>query len=219
MPSIPGYTEPSPRAAEVVIYLVFSPKYGPEHRIFTEEDVQALGGVHAIERLLEDESYWFVRLGLVTGKETASGVTVRTPDIARLSVPCETSWRTGRQNPGFSGTELERQAYRAAFQCVGRMLVGWKQEEDGIVEAYALKALKMNPRRLGSLIRGLQNLEKVHEIVEIIAMKYWYDPSWPEPHMPDELVEAEYSLNIPLQFRRAVGHELISVHVMHLASC
>ena len=53
---------------EVIVYLVLSPNSGPEHRIYSDESIQAAGGIHAIEQSLEQESYWFVRLGQIQGK-------------------------------------------------------------------------------------------------------------------------------------------------------
>ena len=46
---------------EAIVYLVASPESGPHHRIYDDEHIQALGGIHAIEALLEKESYWFAR--------------------------------------------------------------------------------------------------------------------------------------------------------------
>ena len=48
---------------EAIVYFLVSPDGGPQHRIYDDEDIQALGGVHAIEKLLEKESHWFIRLG------------------------------------------------------------------------------------------------------------------------------------------------------------
>ena len=53
---------------EAIVYFVVSRERGPEERIFKEEDVQAEGGVHALEILLEKQSYWFVQLGEVRGE-------------------------------------------------------------------------------------------------------------------------------------------------------
>ena len=100
------------------------------------------------------------------------------------------------------------------------MLDGWKRREDGIVNAYALKALKVSSEQLESLTRGLHTLQKVHEIAEISVIKYWYDPSWLGPQLPDpDLALAEYSFNVPLEFRRTEEPKLISIEVMTMALC
>lgn len=207
------------RDEEVIVYLVFSPESGPAHRIYTEEDIQIYGGIHGIERLLETESYWFVQLGQVCGVWTRNGLTMSSLDIAQLSTPASTEWRLGRCNPAFRSSELEQYTFHAAFKCVERMLEGWKQERDGWVEAYALKALKINSKRLESLTRALQTVKTVYEMAEITVIKYSYDPSWPKPHLPGDLVDGEFSLRIPLQFARSSGQKLISVEVMSLALC
>jgi len=41
------------------VYFVVSPNNGPGYRVYLEDDLQAVGGVHAVERALESESYWF----------------------------------------------------------------------------------------------------------------------------------------------------------------
>ncbi len=45
-----NYPERCPSGTEVVVHLVVSPKLGPRHYIYSEEDIQAWGGIHAIER-------------------------------------------------------------------------------------------------------------------------------------------------------------------------
>jgi hypothetical protein len=204
---------------EVIVYLVLSPNSGPEHRIYSDESIQAAGGIHAIEQSLEQESYWFVRLGQIQGKASPWGITMRDSDIAQLPTPRESVWRLGRRNPAFRASELERHIFRATFQRIEQMLDGWKQEKDGVVDAYALKALRMHPERLSGLTLSLSTVQKVHEVADIEVIKYWYDASWPEPHLPCDLALAEFSLKIPLQFRRTAGQELLSIEIMTMASC
>ena len=160
MTAIDSHERPPRDASEAIVYLVFSPTVGPEYRIFIEEDMQVLGGIHAIERLLEAESYWFVRLGEIRGESTARGFTMSCHDIARLPTPPDSAWQLGRRNPAFRASELERYIFRATFKSVARMLHGWKQQRDGMVEAYALKALKIGSQRLATVSRGLQTLQR-----------------------------------------------------------
>ena len=187
--------------------------------MYSDEDIQVACGVHSIEQSLEQESYWFARLGLIRGEQSASGLTVSDSELVMLPAPSESTWRTGRRNPAFGKSELERYIFRAAFQTIECMLDGWKRQEDGIVDAYALKALKMSSEQLESLTRGLHTLQKVHEIAEISVIKYWYYPSWLEPHLPYDLALGEYSFNVPLEFRRTDELKLISVEVMTMALC
>ena len=205
---------------EMIVYLVVSPKCGTEHRIYGEEDILASGGIHAIEQELGTESYWFAKVGQVQGEETTTGVVIWNHELTQLAVPPEPSWRTGRLNPALRGSAIEREAYRFAFQSINQLLDGWKQIEEGVIEAYCLKQLRLSSDFLKSLVPGLQYLERVHEVAECTILKYWYDPSWPGPHLPGgELTLAEYSLNIPLQFRRTYREEVLSVEVMPLALC
>ncbi len=41
-----------PRKEEAIVYLVVSPAMGRGQRIYTNEDIQALGGIHTIEQHL-----------------------------------------------------------------------------------------------------------------------------------------------------------------------
>jgi hypothetical protein len=144
---------------------------------------------------------------------------LRDADIAPLPTPPESMWRVGRRNPAFRASELGRHVFLATFQRIEKMLDGWKQEDHGVVDAYALKALRMNSERLNALTRSLSTLHKVHEVAEIEVIKYWYDVSWPGPHLPDDLVRAEFSVKIPLQFRRTAEQKLLSIEVMTMALC
>jgi len=99
------------------------------------------------------------------------------------------------------------------------MLSLWKLEEEGTVDAYALKELKLSPQRLTAIMGALNTLKTVQEVVEINVMKYWYDASWPGRPLPCDLVTAEFSLNLPLQFQWSACEKLLDVTVMHLSLC
>jgi hypothetical protein len=204
---------------ELVVYVVLSPDGGPGYRVYTDEDIQVSGGIHGIERVLEQESYWFACLGKILAELGPHGVTFHDPDIAQLPEPSESAWRTGRRNPAFAGSELGRQVFRSTFQAVERLLDSWKQEQDGTVEAYALKELKVSSKTLVSFTNALHSLQRIHEMVEITVMKYWYDPSWSEPHLPTvDLVLAEYSFHVALQVRWSAGMDLM-VEVIPMFLC
>jgi len=89
------------------------------------------------------------------------------------------------------------------------------------VEAYALKELKISPQRLVSLTTGLRALKRVHDVLEVTTVNFWYDSEWrskPVPGDPD-LVLGEYSFKIPLQLRWATDQRLISVEILSAALC
>jgi hypothetical protein len=205
---------------EMVVYLVFSPKWGPGYRLYTDEDIQVSGGIHGIERVLEEESYWFARLGKIWGELGPHGVTFHDSEIAKLPAPLSSAWQIGRSNPAFAGPELGRQVFRSTFQGVERMLDSWKREQNGTVEAYTLKELKIGSDSLVSLTNALHSLQKVHDIVEITVMKYWYDPLWSETHLPsDDVILAEYSFHVPVEMRWSAGEDLIGVEVLQMSLC
>jgi hypothetical protein len=205
---------------EAIVYLVASPESGPRHRIYDDEHIQALGGVHAIEALLEKESYWFARLGEVRGQLGPRGVCYDLSEFAKLRQPAEDAWRIGRRNPAFRASELDRYVFQTIFRATECMLESWKCERDGTVDAYALKELKIKPNRLSSLTRALCSVGMLHDIVEVCLVKYWYDPGWPGPNLPDDdLVIAEYCIRVPVQIRWSGDQKLVHVEVLPLASC
>jgi hypothetical protein len=205
---------------EAIVYFVVSPERGPEHRTFPDEDVQAVGGIHALEMLLEEQSYWFVQLGEVRGKPFPHGVSFPDSEFARLPEPAENKWRVGRRNPAFSGSELERHVFEEAFEAIDRTLDSWKRDQGGSVEVYALKELKISSDRLLALISGLRIAPRVYEIAEITIVKYWYDKNWPQPPMPyDDVVLAEFSIRMPIQVGWSAEDRVVRVDVMSIASC
>lgn len=100
------------------------------------------------------------------------------------------------------------------------MLDSGRTSDGTTVEAYALKELKISAPLLVSLTTGLCALKKVHDLVEVTAVKFWYDSLWLSKPAPiGDLVLAEYSFRIPLQLRWAADHRLISVQILPTASC
>ena len=179
-----------------------------------------MGGVHALERRLENESYWFARMGQISLKLNSDGVTFQDSELAKLPEPLEGAWQTGRLNPAYRQSEVEKRAFQEVFQAIQRMLGSWRTINGTTVESFALKELKISAPRLASLTTGLCALKKVHEFVEVTAVKFWYDSQWLSKPVPiDELVLAEYSFKIPLQLRWAADHHLISVHILRTGSC
>jgi hypothetical protein len=168
--------------------------------------------------MLETESYWFVRLGEIRGEAGPRGVTFSGAELSKLTMPPETAWQIGRRNPGFHRRELEQRVFKATFGAVERLLKSWNSERDGVVDAYALKELKISSECLVSLTNGLHNLQQVHDIARITVMKYWYDATWPDPHEPD-LVLAEYSLDVPFRVQWSTGEEIVNVQVLPLSPC
>jgi hypothetical protein len=206
--------------AEAVVYFVISPLEGPAYRICGDDDLQAVGGVHALERRLENESYWFARMGQISLQLNSDGVTFQDSELAKLPEPLEGAWQTGRLNPAYRQSEVEKRAFQEVFQAIQRMLDSWRTTDGTTVESFALKELKISAPWLVSLTTGLCALKKVHELVEVTAVKFWYDSQWLSKPVPiDELVLAEYSFKVPLQLRWAADHHLISVHILRTASC
>ena len=60
-----------------------------------------------------------------------------------------------------------------------------KLPTEGVVDAYTLKQLNISGKRLARVASALRTSPRVHEIVELSVIKYWYDCSWSEPQFPD----------------------------------
>jgi hypothetical protein len=147
-------------------------------------------------------------------------VTFQDSDLAQLPGPLEEAWQIGRLNPAFGKSEIEKRAFSEAFQAIQRMLDTWKAYEGTTVEAYALKELKISPHRLVSLTTGLCALNRVHDVLEVTTVKFWYDSLWASKPVPGvDLNLAEYSFKIPLQLRWAADQRLISVEILPPALC
>jgi hypothetical protein len=214
-------SEPESKSnTEAIVYFVISPHEGPAYRICGDDDLQALGGVHALERHLENQSYWFARMGQISLNLNPNGATFQDSDLAKLPEPPEDAWQTGRLNPSFGRSEIEKRAFKEVFQAIQRLLDLWRTDDGITVEVYALKELKISTPRLVSLTTGLCALKHVHDLVEVTVVKFWYDSVWLSKPVPiDELALAEYSFKIPLQLRWAADQRLISVQILRIACC
>lgn len=206
--------------AELIVYLVWSAERGPRHRVLSEEVIHAAGGIPAIKREFEKESYWFVCLGRIGGEEeNGCGITFRESASTALPAVPESAWGIGRRNPGFGRPELERLVFKSIFHSVERMFAGWALAEDRVVNAYALKKLRIGSKRLRALLNILNSTGKVYDVISIDVIKYWY-PSSPAPQLPvDETILAEFTLNIPFEVRWSTRDRLISTRVMPISPC
>jgi hypothetical protein len=144
-------SEPESKSnTEAIVYFVISPHEGPAYRICGDDDLQVLGGVHALERHLENQSYWFARMGQISLNLNPNGATFQDSDLAKLPEPPEDAWQTGRLNPSFGRSEIEKRAFKEVFQAIQRLLDLWRTDDGITGEAYALKELKISAARLVS---------------------------------------------------------------------
>jgi hypothetical protein len=95
----------------------------------------------------------------------SDGVTFQDSELAKLPEPPEGTWQTGRLNPAFRQSDIEKRAFQEVFQAIQRMLDSWRTTDGTTVESFALKELKISAPRLVSLTTGLCALKKVHEFV------------------------------------------------------
>jgi hypothetical protein len=203
---------------ELAVYRVISPDRGLSHQVFDEQDIQASGGIHAIERTLERDSYWFIRLGNMDGQADHGGTRYRDFELSSLTVPPRNTWHVGRRNPSFRRPDLERLVFDATFGAVERLLESWSYQENGVVDAYALKELHIGLDCLIAITDGLRNLLRIHGVAGITVVKHWYDPDWPQPHEPD-MILSEFSLDIPYRVQWSAGGNIIDAETLGFSSC
>ena len=53
------------RSEELLVYFAHCPTHGPEHRIYAETNLHTAGSIRAVESVIESETYWFMRLGVI----------------------------------------------------------------------------------------------------------------------------------------------------------
>lgn len=53
------------RSEELLVYFAHCPAHGPEHRIYAETNLHTAGSIRAVESVIESETYWFMRLGVI----------------------------------------------------------------------------------------------------------------------------------------------------------
>lgn len=196
---------------QYTVYFAFCPEHGPEHRFYGEEDVQRLGSVLSIEKEIEAETYWFVRLGtLIARRNSYEGrlshsFTFSEGDIARLPYPPVKDYRVGRGNPAFGRSELELQIFESIFHAVKTRLDNWKSKgDDGLDEGYAVKKLKITSDRISELATTLAATGTAIETIEITVLQYLYDEKCARQILTedDALDELPFVAVVELQSRR-----------------
>ena len=106
-------------------------------------------------------------MGQISLNLSPYGTTFQDSDLAKLPEPPEDAWQTGRLNPSFGRSEIEKRAFKEVFRAIQRLLHLWTTGDGITVEAYSLKELKISAARLVSLTTGLRALKHVHDLVEL----------------------------------------------------
>jgi hypothetical protein len=105
---------------QAIVYFVICPCCGPEHRVFHEDEIEAKGGVHAIELSLQRECYWYAYLGWVVVEVRKHGFAYPSSSFTQLPQLAEVTWKTGRRNPSFQKSEAERLLFKRASDAIAR---------------------------------------------------------------------------------------------------
>ena len=204
---------------ELIVYSCHHVERGPELHIFDEDDIQAAGGMYNVERELQRDSYWVVRLGTIEGEESVSGWSCTDEALAGLPEADPGGGHLGRRNPSFQRGQLERLIFQSLFQSLSAFLKGWNHEEDGLINAYTLRMIKISPNRLSSIAGALTSIRRAHDVIGLTVLKYWYDPEWKMTWPSNDLILAEFSLVVPLQFRWGNGEGVVTTDILTLSSC
>jgi hypothetical protein len=152
------------------------------------------------------------------GQADPGGNTYEDSELSSLTIPARSTWHVGRRNPSFRRPDLERLVFDATFSAVERLLESWSCQEDGVVDAYALKELNIGADCLIGITDGLRNLPRIHGVAGITVVKHWYDPDWPKPHEPD-MVLAEFSLDVPYRVQWSPGGNIVDAETLTFSSC
>ena len=207
---------------QLVVYFAHCPEHGPEHRVYDEEDIHGAGGIHAIEAEMQRETYWFARLGVIEAELSTSDstYTYKEEAIAGLPEPPAGAWQMGRPNPSFGRGELARQIFDSLFHALAAFLETWKKPgEDGTVDAYVVKEVKINADRISSLASALTTIRRAHDIVEMTVLKYWCDPQWATRVLTQDVILDEFPLTVPVQLRWGSGEKAVVAEVLPIAYC
>ena len=209
---------------QFTVYFGQCPEHGPEHRFYSEEDFQRPGGILAVEEVIEAETYWFVRLGTITGEQSSPEGLLSGPfissihDIARRPEHPANDYRAGRRNPAFGRSELELQIFDSIFHTVKTCLDGWRSEMDECNwQGYVVKELMITSDRISELASTLAGNGTVTEPIQLTAMKYWFDPQWTDPLLTDDFILADLPLTGVVQLHWSATEKSISCDLVSLA--
>jgi hypothetical protein len=212
-------SEPIEGKTELLVYSCHSVENGRELRIFDEDDIQAAGGIYGVEMELQRDSYWFVRMGTIEGQKTASGWSCTDEALAKLPEADPHTWCPGRRNPSFQRGQLEREIFESLYQELSAFLKNWNHEEDGMIDAYAIKEISISPNRVSSIASALTSIRQAYEVIGMTVFKYWYDPAWKLTGPSSDLILAEFPLSIPVRFQLCSAEKVIAVDILSILSC
>jgi len=204
---------------EAVVYLVQSPKYGLQYRFYAEEDILSEGGIQTIEQFLRRESLWFMRVGVIEAKYEGGTTTFTNEAIASLPASSPGDRQIGRLNPSFGLGEIERQIFDSMFEFLSNWFEQWTIRDGTIIEAYAIKEVRVTSNRLSCLASTLLAAKDGVELVELIVLKHWYGGDWLVRVQCDELIIAEFPLTVPIRVRWAKDTALIVTEILHPSDC
>ena len=213
-------SEPNEGKTELLVYSCHSVENGRELRIFDEDDINAAGGIYGVEMELQSDSYWFVRLGTIEGQKTPSGWSCTNEALAKLPEADPRTWLLGRRNPSLQRGQLERQIFESLYQELSAFLTTWNHRgtEDRIVDAYAIKEIRISPNRVSSIASALVSIGRAYEVIGMTVLKYFYDPAWEMTWLSSDMILADFPV-LPVQLRLCSTEKVIAVDILSTSSC
>ena len=174
-----------------------------------------------MESVIESETYWFMRLGVIELGYSDEHLTFSSSDLARLPSPLLNHLKMGRRNPAFGRSQLERWIFESIFHAFASHLQKWKHVEEEISGAYALKELGLKAQDIQRLAGGLTATGQVYDAAELLIVKYWTDgaDTWNEIVTADEAL-ADLTLTVPFRLRWGNNNEsLVITEILPSSPC
>jgi len=69
------------------------------------------------------------------------------------------------------------------------------------------------------LASALTTIRRAHDIVEMTALKYWYDPQWATRVLTQDVILDEFPLTVPVQLRWGSGEKAVVAEVLPISYC
>jgi hypothetical protein len=162
------------RNQELHVYFAYCPKHGPEQRLYDDHDIQRAGGIEPLELEIRRETYSFVYLGVVEGREERDSITIAPEDLAALQEPDAENWQIGERNPSLGLGEPEHQIFNAIFQALAKHLEPWTYQDDGATYRYSVKEIDIDGKQLSRSAAALAaSGDYENRVVTFSAVQHW----------------------------------------------
>jgi hypothetical protein len=194
------------RNQELHVYFAYFPEHGPEQRLYDDHDIQRAGGIERLELEIRRQSYSFIYLGVVEGRDNGAGIEIASEDFAALPEPVAENWRIGERDPSYGLGEAEHQIFNAIFKALAGRLESWAYQEDGAEYRYSVKKLDIDGYQLSRSAAALAaNGDRENLVVTFCAVQHWHPAKehWRTIYgVTEDSNLVPIRLRVPLQLKR-----------------